>query len=137
MSNSYFINCFPDCPFQYFQGSRDTSPDRDYGDEDISNLERPSSAASMASSRPGPSGLMRPSIDGKKARGRPRKMQHEEGRFRFRQLYGELLCNSFQCAHISFWRWMYLYSIVCYKLHVIALCTFLLHLINRFFFFKH
>lgn len=63
---------------KYFQGSRDTSPDRDYGDEDISNLERPSSAASMASSRPGPSGLMRPSIDGKKARGRPRKMQHEE-----------------------------------------------------------
>ncbi|EAT42378.1 AAEL006082-PA [Aedes aegypti] len=64
---------------KYFQGSRDTSPDRDYGDEDISNLERPSSAASMASSRPGPSGLMRPNIDGKKARGRPRKMQHEEG----------------------------------------------------------
>ncbi|XP_065085735.1 transcription initiation factor TFIID subunit 1-like isoform X2 [Ochlerotatus camptorhynchus] len=64
---------------KYFHGSRDTSPDRDFGDEDASNLERPSSAGSMTSSRPGPSGLMKPNLDGKKARGRPRKMQHEEG----------------------------------------------------------
>ncbi|XP_053696319.1 transcription initiation factor TFIID subunit 1 isoform X2 [Sabethes cyaneus] len=62
---------------KYFQGSRDTSPD--FGEGDISNLERPSSSASMASSRPGPSGLMKPRhLDTKKARGRPKKMPLDE-----------------------------------------------------------
>lgn len=59
---------------KYFQGSRDTSPE--FGEGDTSNLERPSSSLSMASGRPGPSGKM----SEKRSRGRPRKMQHEEGR---------------------------------------------------------
>ncbi|XP_058465400.1 transcription initiation factor TFIID subunit 1 isoform X2 [Malaya genurostris] len=60
---------------KYFQGSRDTSPE--FGEGDASNLERPSSSASMNSSRPGPSGLMRPTF-GKKSRGRPKKLLHDE-----------------------------------------------------------
>ncbi|XP_058813451.1 transcription initiation factor TFIID subunit 1 isoform X2 [Topomyia yanbarensis] len=61
---------------KYFHGSRDTTPE--FGDGDASNLERPSSSASMNSSRPGPSGLMKPNLGVKKARGRPKKMLHEE-----------------------------------------------------------
>uniref|UniRef100_A0A1Q3F3H4 Transcription initiation factor TFIID subunit n=1 Tax=Culex tarsalis TaxID=7177 RepID=A0A1Q3F3H4_CULTA len=61
---------------KYFQGSRDTSPE--FGEGDTSNLERPSSSLSMASGRPGPSGVGK--MSEKRSRGRPRKMQHEEGR---------------------------------------------------------
>uniref|UniRef100_A0A1Q3F465 Transcription initiation factor TFIID subunit n=1 Tax=Culex tarsalis TaxID=7177 RepID=A0A1Q3F465_CULTA len=59
---------------KYFQGSRDTSPE--FGEGDTSNLERPSSSLSMASGRPGPSGVGK--MSEKRSRGRPRKMQHEE-----------------------------------------------------------
>lgn len=61
---------------KYFQGSRDTSPE--FGEGDTSNLERPSSSLSMASGRPGPSGVGK--MREKRSRGRPRKMQHEEGK---------------------------------------------------------
>ncbi|XP_055587369.1 transcription initiation factor TFIID subunit 1 isoform X2 [Uranotaenia lowii] len=63
---------------KFFQGSRDTSPD--YGEGDTSNLERPSSAGSMNSSRPGPSGLAKKSMfdASKKIRGRPKKNHPEE-----------------------------------------------------------
>lgn len=64
---------------KYFQGSRDTSPDHEFGEGEASNLERPSSSASMASVRPGlGGGLSKTNPDGKKVRGRPRKLQHEE-----------------------------------------------------------
>ncbi|XP_055631687.1 transcription initiation factor TFIID subunit 1 isoform X2 [Toxorhynchites rutilus septentrionalis] len=65
---------------KFFQGSRDSSPDQDFGEVDTSNLERPSSAASMASGRPGPRGLIKPGLESKKGRGRPRKTAiREEG----------------------------------------------------------